>query len=329
MMGRQYAKKIAYICVILVLVLTILYSGLRILESTVFSSKENGDDYQVSGIYEKDGVEYILRSDITVIMLLGIDETGEVKKSESYTNTGEADMVALLVFNETTKKCDVLSLNRDTMMEMPALGIRGEQAGTFYGQLALSHTFGNGMEQSCENTATAVSDFMKGIEIDYYMALNMDAIKILNDAVGGVKVNVQEDFSQVDPSIPMGEHILKGDQALNYIRIRQDVGDQMNLSRMDRHSQYMKGFLEAFRAANQDDKFTLDVYSQVSPYMVTNFTSKSLTAIANRFGDYELGEIIKLDQGENTVVNDHYQFVADEAYVEELALRFFYKQRNS
>ena len=328
-MGRHYAKKIAYICVILVLVLTILYSGLRILESTVFSPDENGDGYTVSGIYEKDGVEYILRSDITVVMLLGIDETGEVKKSESYTNTGEADMVALLVFNETTQKCDVLSLNRDTMLEMPALGLRGEHAGTFYGQLALSHTFGNGMEQSCENTLTAVSDFMKGIEIDYYMALNMDAIKILNDAVGGVKVNVQEDFSQVDPSIPMGEHTLLGDQALNYVRIRQDVGDQLNISRMDRHSQYMKGFLTAFRAANEDESFTVDVYSQVSPYMVTNFTSKSLSAIANRFGDYELGEIIAVNKGENTVVNGHYQFAADEAYVEELALRYFYKQRNS
>jgi LCP family protein required for cell wall assembly len=328
MMSRHTAKKIAYICVILVLVLTILYSGLRILESTVFSSQK-GSDYEVSGIYEKDGVEYILRSDITVVMLLGIDETGEVQKSQSYNNTGEADMVALLIFNETTKKCDVLSLNRDTMLEMPALGLRGENAGTFYGQLALSHTYGDGMEQSCENTLTAVSNFMKGIEINHYMALNMDAIKILNDAVGGVKVNVKEDFSQVDASIPMGEHILKGDQALNYVRIREDVGDQLNISRMDRHSQYMQGFLQAFRSASESESFALDIYGEVSPYMVTDFTSKSLSALVSRFGDYELGEIIAVNQGKNTVVGGHYQFVADEEYVEELALRFFYKPRNT
>ena len=59
---------------------------------------------------------------------------------------------------------------------------------------------------------------------NYYISMNMDAIAILNDAVGGVTVNVTDDFSAVDPSITKGEVTLKGDQALTFIQTRKDVG---------------------------------------------------------------------------------------------------------
>ena len=41
------------------------------------------------------------------------------------------------------------------------------------------------------------------------------AVTILNDAVGGVTVQVQDDFSTVDASIPVGIVQLKGQQALS------------------------------------------------------------------------------------------------------------------
>ena len=326
MKGKEYAKKAAYVSLILVLVLVIIISGLRILESTVFSKQQDGEDMSNVGIYTVDGVDYLQRTDITVVMLLGIDERGKVTASESSNNTGEADMVTLLVFNETTKKCDILCLNRDTMLEMPVLGIGGKEAGTFYGQLALAHTYGSGLKDSCKNIRTAVSDFLKGIEIDYYMALNMDAIAILNDAVGGVKVNVQEDFSDVDDTIPMGEHTLMGEQALHYVRVRKDVGDEKNISRMDRQSEYMKGFLTAFKTANEQEGFALDAYSSVTDYMVTDFTTKSMTNMLSRYGDYELGQIIT-PEGENVIEDGHYQFTADEKKLEALALQLFFEPR--
>ena len=56
--------------------------------------------------------------------------------------------------------------------------------------------------------------FLPGLIIDYYVSMNMDAIGILNDAVGGVRVLVEDDFSEVDASIPMGITRLEGRQAL-------------------------------------------------------------------------------------------------------------------
>ena len=245
MKKKKHVRKLVFFAVILILVLMMLYSGLQILESTVLHSGQGTENKFVSKTITRDGVDYFPRQDITTVLVMGIDRYGPVEDSGFYTNIGAADMNMVLIFDEVNEVCTILHLNRDTMLEMPVLGIGGKQAGTFYGQLALAHTYGTGLSDSCVNTREAVSDFLYGIEIDYYVAMHMDAISILNDAAGGVTVNVTEDFSQVDPAIGMGRVTLMGEQAINFVRTRKDVGDQLNLSRIERQQEYLDGFVAA------------------------------------------------------------------------------------
>ena len=142
---RETVKKAAYFGAILVLMIVVIYSGLQILEATVFSKEQVEETLPVSKTIVRDGVEYFPKQDMMVLMVLGIDQTGPVQASDSYNNHGASDMVALLIFDEASQTCRVLTLNRDTMLEMPVLGIGGKQAGTYYGQLALSHTYGSGL----------------------------------------------------------------------------------------------------------------------------------------------------------------------------------------
>ena len=323
MSRKEQVKRLVYICLILILVLLIIFSGLRIMEPIVLSRRQVQVDETTSSTIERNGIEYFPRQDITVMLLMGIDEFGPVQASDTYKNTGEADMVAVVIFDETNKQIDLLCLNRDTMLEMPALGVGGKNAGTFYGQLALSHTYGTGLEDSCENTKKAVSDFLYGIDISHYVAMNMDAIAMLNDAVGGVQVNVVDDFSQVDASIQKGEMTLKGQQAINYVQVRKDVGDQKNISRMNRQQEYMEGFLKAFRQANTEESFVIDTYDAVSEYMVTDFTTKSMATTLNQYSEYTLDEVIT-PEGENKLQDQYYAFYADEQKLDELILRLFY-----
>ncbi len=268
--------------------------------------------------------EYYPRQDITVIMLMGIDERGPVKESPSYTNTGEADMVALAVFDEVDKSYSVMVLNRDTMMDIPTIGLGGQSTGTVYKQLALAHTYGSGLEDSCENTVTAVSNFLSGMTIDYYISMNMDAISILNDAVGGVTVNVEDDFSLVDETIKKGEVTLNGEQALAYVHTRKDVGNQMNISRMDRHKEYMEGFVEAFKAkVKEDDTFTFDVYEEVAPYIVSDCSVNALSSMLSRYSEFELREIIT-PEGENVLTDNYIKFYVDEESLQKLVIDMFY-----
>ncbi len=324
MRKQKNARHPAYFCVILILVLVILISGLRILESTVFYDGQEQEVQRVSKSKTVEGVDYFPRQDITVMLVMGIDQEGPVKSSESYTNPGAADMIMLAIFDEKEESIRVLTLNRDTMLEMPVLGIGGRQAGTAYGQLALAHTYGNGLESSCENTRNAVSAFLGGIRIDYYVSMNMDAIGLLNDAVGGVSVTVVDDFSAVDATIPMGQTLLRGEQARHYLQIRAEVGNQLNLSRMERHRTYLKGFAEAARFHMETDSaFVANTYAEVSPYVVTDCSVTVLTNMMERYGKYTLQEVVS-PEGENILGQEYYEFFVDEAQLEKLVLRLFY-----
>lgn len=325
MSKRKHLKDAAYVCVILILVLVMLFSGLQILESTVLYQGTGSGDGFVSKTITRDGVDYFPRQDMTIVLVLGIDQYGPVADSQSYNNTGAADMAMLLIFDETNAQCNVLYLNRDTMLEMPVLGIGGRQAGTYYGQLALSHTYGTGLEDSAENSRQTISDFLYGIKIDHYVAMNMDAIAILNDAVGGVTVNVTDDFSQVDPTIGMGRVTLMGQQSINYVRTRMDVGDQLNLSRIDRQQDYVDGFAEAFRVKREaeGDTFFLNAYESVSPYLVTDCSVNVISDMLQRYGDYAINEVIT-PEGKNVMGEKYFEFYVDEEKLDALILRLFY-----
>lgn len=317
------AKKAAYLCAILILVLVLIVSGLRILESTVFY---HGDVQPPSAgkTVVKDGVEYFPRQDITVVMVLGIDRFGVVEDSNSYNNKGAADMVSLLIFDEVRETCGILCLNRDTMLEMPVLGVGGKQAGTIYQQLALSHTYGSGLEDSCENTRKTVSDFLSGIEIDHYVAMNMDAIGILNDAVGGVTVTVEDDFSAIDPTITKGELTLTGNQAINFVRTRKDVDDQTNLSRMDRQEQYMDGFIDSVRKKQAEStSFAVSAYEDVEDYIVTDCSATVISNMMSRYSDYEVLDVVS-PEGENVLGETYFEFHVDEDKLTDMVLDLFY-----
>lgn len=320
---KKNVKAFAFFVVILSLVLMMLYSGLRILESTVLRPVRE-EETVLSKSITRDGVDYFPRQDITTVLVMGIDQFGPVEHSGAYTNTGASDMNMLLIFDETNEICTVLHLNRDTMMEMPVLGLGGKQAGTLYGQLALSHTYGTGLEDSCENTRKAISDFLGGTKIHYYVAMHMDAISILNDAVGGVTVYNTVDFSQVDESIGMGEITLRGDQAVHYVRTRKDVGDQLNLSRIQRQQDYLDGFVTAFRQKQQTEtEFIIAAYEQVIPYLVTDCSANAISGMVDRFSGYQVGEVVT-PEGRNVLGEEYYEFYVDEQKLDELILRLFY-----
>lgn len=322
MKQRNHIGDVVFFGVILILVHVMIYSGLQLVESTVFRTDE--ESARPSKTITRDGVDYFPRQDITVMLVLGIDEFGIRSPSDGPYNEGAADMVALMIFDEKNEQTRILCLNRDTMLDVSVLGIDGRKAGTTYAQLAISHIYGSGMEDSCENTRNTVSDFLYGITIDHYVSANMDAITIMNDAVGGVTVTIQDDFSQVDPSLTMGEVTLMGEQAINYVRTRKNLGDQLNVSRMERQKEYASGFMDAFRnKVGEGESFALSLYEQVSPYIVTDCSTTVLTSMMERYADYEIVEIVS-PEGKNIMGEEYYEFHVDEEKLDDLILRLFY-----
>ena len=274
-------------------------------------------------------VAYFPRQDIRVFLLMGIDRVGPVVDSGSYKNEGAADVILVFVFNETTKNYTILALNRDSMVEMPILGVGGKIAGSKVAQLALSHTYGNGLKQSCVNTKNTVSNLLYGATIHQYISMNMDAISILTDAVGGVKVNIKDDFSMIDSTLEKGEMVLNGDQAYKFLRTRKYVGDQLNLSRMDRHEEFMNGFVEAYRFnIGKDISKAMNIFDEITPYVVTDCSDQVMINLLDRFYEYELADIIS-PAGMNVRGEEYIEFYIDEKNLQQVILSLFYEPKST
>ena len=63
--------RIAFVSIVLILVLVMIYSGLQVLESTVFHIGSGQSSAVTRKTIERDGVAYFPRQDITVILVMG------------------------------------------------------------------------------------------------------------------------------------------------------------------------------------------------------------------------------------------------------------------
>ncbi len=273
------------------------------------------------------GVDYVQREGLQTWLLMGIDESGEAVGTESYIGGGQADLQMLLVIDHINKTWQILQLNRDSMVEVPVLGVTGKVIGTEFEQLTLAHSYGDGKKKSCQNTVTTVSNLFDGQKIDGYMALNMDAVAILNDMVGGVPVEITSDFSAVDPSLQEGTVVtLQGDQALTFVRTRKNVDDQTNLSRMARQRQYLAALQKQME--KQDADFAVRAYDAVFDYMVTDMGSKTVTEIGQYMKKYTELDLLTID-GESKVEDGYIAYYLDEDSLQQTMLTLFYETSDS
>ena len=271
------------------------------------------------------GQAYALR-DLETILLLGVDKF-EGETPEGYLNNQQADFLLLLVLDEVGETCTPIQLNRDTMTEIQILGVNGEPAGTMTGQLALAHTYGSGEEDSCENAVLAVENLLYGVEIDHYVSMTMDGVALLNDLVGGVTLEVLDDFSGIDDTLVQGETVtLQGQQALTYVRSRGGLENSSNLHRMERQRQYLSALQGQLSSKAQSDEgfTTLDALLQLNEYLVSDCTVEQLSTLGDNLAQYKVNDILTT-QGEAQVGEEFMEFTVDETALQQLVLDVFYE----
>ena len=202
---RRNTRKTLLKIITVLLVIVLLFSTVMFLLSLWdrYYGRFPQHDTQINRTLTYNGEEYTLREDIETLLVLGLDTYADTGL-ESYNNDKQADFLLLLVMDTENGTCKGIHINRDTMTEMNVLGVSGDRIGTVTQQIALSHTFGNGREVSCRNTANAVSDLL-GVEVDHYLSVTMDAVPVYNDLVGGVTLELLDDFTAVDPAMKEGE----------------------------------------------------------------------------------------------------------------------------
>lgn len=279
-------------------------------------------------VYEYNGVEYVKNEDVESFLILGLDKFEDAINNDSYNNDQRADFLMLLVFDNSEKKFTAVHLNRDTMVNMNVLGVAGQKIGTVNKQLALAHTYGNGRDVSCRNTADAVSELLNGVKVNHYLSITMDAVPILNDLLGGVEVTVLDDFSGIDDTLIKGETVtLHGNHALTYVRERYGLEDSSNSTRMVRQRQYMTAVYDkAMLEIENDDNFVIEASSKLADYIVSDRSVNQLQEIAKKLSQYKFTEIETLE-GESVVKDGLMEFRPDADSIDKIVFELFYKKK--
>ena len=279
-------------------------------------------------VFEYNGVEYVKNEDVESFLILGLDKFEDAINNDSYNNDQRADFLMLLVFDNSEKKFTAVHLNRDTMVNMNVLGVAGQKIGTVNKQLALAHTYGNGRDVSCRNTADAVSELLNGVKVNHYLSITMDAVPILNDLLGGVEVTVLDDFSGIDDTLIKGETVtLHGDHALTYVRERYGLEDSSNSTRMVRQRQYMTAVYDkAILEIENDDNFVIEASSKLADYIVSDRSVNQLQEIAKKLSQYKFTEIETLE-GESVIKDGLMEFRPDADSIDKIVFELFYKKK--
>ena len=291
-------------------------------------STEQGEeaDWQ-EGDVRHEGVHYRYNEDILTFLFLGIDKMGEVEPVRDGLDGGQSDAVFLLALDPHKKEATVVGIPRDTMAEVDVYTAGGVRAGRLTTQLCLQHGYGDGAELSCERSVEAVSRLFYGLPIHGYCAINMGAIPLLNDAVGGVTLRALEKMDFKDFRAEEGEELhLEGMDAYYYLHNRDITSFNSAGRRLQRQKQYLEAYAAAALAALKEDiTLPVSLYGTLSRYMVTDITVDEAGYLATQAAGYSLGEVRSL-QGA-TVMGDRYEeFHPDEEALYRLILEVFYEE---
>lgn len=137
------------------------------------------------------------------VLLLGID-TGDLGRTEQ----GRSDTMMVATVNPQENKSTLVSIPRDTYVD-----IVGHDT-----QDKINHAYAFGGASMSMDT---VSEFLD-IPIDHYVSINMEGIKELVDAVGGVDVKNDLEFEQDGHTYNFGKIHMNGEEALGYLRMRHE-----------------------------------------------------------------------------------------------------------
>ena len=172
----------------------------------------------------KESLSFTEASGTINILLTGIDNVQGGRR---------ADAVAFVVVDIDKKIVRVMSIPRDTRVQIPGKG---------WEKLAHSYAYG-GIDLLRETVVNYL-----GLPINYYVLVNYDSFPSVVDLIGGVEIDVERRMVYNDYAgklfinIPMGLQKLSGKTALHYVRFRHDaLGD---IGRVKRQQDFIKAVLK-------------------------------------------------------------------------------------
>lgn len=192
------------------------------------------------------------------ILLLGVDERPGDK--------GRSDTIILLSINPNTDSMIMLSIPRDTYVNIPGRGMD-----------KINHAYAFG------DVDLAVQTFEEAfnLPVHYYVRVNMEGFKEGVDALGGVTIQNDQEFSQGGNQFSKGTIHLNGTQALDYVRMRKN-DPRGDLGRNDRQRKVITAAIDEFASFSSITKVG-NILDIIGGNVKTDLDMKSMQTL---FSDY-------------------------------------------
>lgn len=162
-------------------------------------------------------------------LLLGVDErSGDV---------GRSDTIMMLSANLATKRIGLVSVPRDSRVDMIK-----------YGSTKVNHAYAYGGITLAKQTI----EKLLNVKADHYFVINFSAFKKIIDLLGGVDLDVEKDMYYRDDydgengliiDLQKGKQHLDAEKAIEYVRYRDEEGD---IGRVKRQQKFLNAVLAKF-----------------------------------------------------------------------------------
>ncbi len=166
------------------------------------------------------------------ILIMGSDIVYDKVHHVAIKEMGHTDTMILVSVNTNSFKVNMLSIPRDTVVEIPGYGWQKINAAYYLG--------------GAELAKETVGKFL-GVKVNNYVVVNTKGLVKLINLMGGVRVYVDKDMYYVDNwgglkiDLKQGWQTLNGEQAHGFIRYRQDpLGD---VTRVQRQQSFLQTVL--------------------------------------------------------------------------------------
>ncbi|MDJ0729803.1 MAG: LCP family protein [Crocosphaera sp.] len=213
------------------------------------------------------------------LLVLGIDRVLDTPPGSLEGFGGRSDTILLLRFDPADNSVKMLSVPRDSRVNIPGVGYTKINDANIHGGPGLA--------------ARVLSKTLNDVPIDRYIRVTTDAFTELVDLVGGVEVFVPhamqyEDKTQnLNIDLEPGRQILNGEQAEHFARFRKDsYGD---IGRVQRQQILLKSLRQSLTSPTIIPRIPQAI-GLLEKHIDTNLTWEEMLALVN------FGRQLKRDQ---------------------------------
>lgn len=225
------------------------------------------------------------------ILLMGVDQEDN--------GTGRSDSLMLFTLNPKTKSMKITSIPRDSYTEIVGKGKKDK----------INHAYAFG---GIDMSVKTVENFLN-VPVDHYIEVNMAGFRDIVDAVGGVDVNNDLEFTSRDQHFAKGNIHLNGETALKYTRMRYE-DPRGDFGRQMRQRQVIQAVIKKGASVSSLASYG-DVLKAIEKNVKTSLTQDQMFEIQKNYKDcMENSEEIQIPgDGHKAADGIWYYYVPDAA----------------